>query len=408
MKYKITIILLLISALLAGNSIFSFNGMPQEYYGNDVYGIGMGETGSADLFRINPNFHNPSLAVTTNNVLFSTATSLGYVWYKDQADNEFRDDGIHMPYFTFAVPMKSSRFAFSFNSIASGNIENFVECDPVVSFGDTLQYSQTTKLSTSLYKADMIYAYKNQYVNIGAAMNYYFGHRIKFWELDFEDDDLEDPQYELEKLYKNPGFSLGLSKKIGKISIGATYSSHVKLEGDEIYKYDHSPYADTLDVADDFLFEVPAQVSAGLTWKLLEKYKVSVDGHYQMWDETEIYSRNTLKLGAGFAYDPLSGYGSWYVKIPLRIGGYYRELPFDVNNGKITEMAFTFGSSIPLKSPNKKIEFAVTYLKRGDVDTHGLSDDSLMFSFGITGFDIFKKRFKRIEHREIPKADDSR
>ncbi|MDP8201988.1 MAG: hypothetical protein P9M11_07590 [Candidatus Tenebribacter burtonii] len=406
MKYKIIMIFLLTTALLAGNSIFSFDGMPLEYYGNDVYGLGMGETGSADIFRINPNLHNPSIATTTNNVLFSTATSLGYMWYKDSDNNEFRDDGIYMPYFTMTIPIKKHRFSFSFNSIASGNIENTIECDPFVSFGDTLQYSEINRLSTSLYKADMVYAYKSSIVNIGVAMNYYLGHRIRYWNRDFENDDYEDAKYEIEKIYKNPGFTVGLSKKISKVSLGIVYSSYVKLEGSETYKYAHTPYADTL--SDDFHFEVPVQISGGITWKFLEKYKASFDGYYQIWQDTENYDKNTLKLGLGFAYDPLSGYGSWYEKIPLRIGGYYRELPFDVNNEKIIEKALTFGFSIPLKSPNKKIEFAVNYTTRGDVDKHGLSDESVMFSLGITGFDIFKKRYKRIEHREIPKADKDR
>jgi len=401
------LVFLLIAVLLAGNSIFSFDGMPLEYYGNDVYGVGMGGTGSADLFHINPNFHNPSLATTTNNVLFSTATSLGYMWYQDSNNNEFRDDGIYMPYFTMAIPIKNHRFAFSFNSIASGNIENAKELE-FESFSDTLQYSEINRLSTSLYKADMVYAYKSSVVDVGVAMNYYLGHRIRYWKIDFEDDDYNDAKYEIEKIYKNPGFTVGLSKKIGKVSLGAAYSSRVKLEGSITYKYGHTPYADTLSLEDDFLFEVPAQVSGGITWKFMEKYKASLDGYYQMWQDTKDYSKNTLKLGLGFAYDPLSGYGSWFEKIPLRFGGYYRELPFDVNSEKIIEKAVTFGSSIPLKSPNKKIEFAVTYTTRGDVDKHGLSDESLMFSFGITGFDIFKKRYKRIEHREIPKADENR
>ncbi|MEA2096087.1 MAG: hypothetical protein U9P73_05270 [Candidatus Cloacimonadota bacterium] len=407
MKYKLILIFMLITVLLTGNSIFSFDGMPLEYYGNDVYGVGMGETGSADLFRINPNFHNPSLAATTNNVLFSTAVSLGYMWYKDSDNNEFRDDGIYMPYFTMAIPIKNHRFAFSFNSIASGNIENAKELE-FESFSDTLQYSEVNRLSTSLYKADMVYAYKSSIVNIGVAMNYYLGHRIRYWEIGFEDNDYTDAKYEIEKIYKNPGFTVGLSKKIGKVSLGAAYSSHVKMEGDVTYKYGHTPYADTLSLEDDFLFEVPAQVSGGITWKFMEKYKASLDGYYQIWQDTEDYNNNTLKLGLGVAYDPLSGYGSWFENIPLRFGGYYRELPFNVNNEKIIEKAVTFGSSIPLKSPNKKIEFAVSYITRGDVDKHGLSDESLMFSFGITGFDIFKKRYKRIEHREIPKADEDR
>ncbi len=408
MKYKLVLMLLLMTALLTGNSIFSFAGMPLEYYGNDIYGVGMGETGSADLFRINPNFHNPSLAITTNNVLFSTAASMGYMWYKDSADNKFRDDGIYMPYFTMAIPIKNHRFAFNFNSVASGNIENATQCDPFISYGDTLQYSEINRLSTSLYKAGMVYAYKNSIVNVGVAIDYYLGHRIRYWKLDFEDINYADAKYEVEKIYKNPGFTLGLSKKIGKISLGVAYSSHIKMEGDVTYKYGHTPYADTLNLEDDFLFEVPAQISGGITWKILDKYKASFDGHYQMWQDTEDYDKNTLKLGLGLAYDPLSGYGSWFEKIPLRIGGYYRELPFDVNNEKIIEKALTFGTSIPLKSPNKKIEFAVTYTTRGDVDEHGISDESLMFSFGITGFDIFRKRYKRIEHREIPVADEDR
>ena len=407
MKYKLILMLMLITVLLTGNSIFSFDGMPLEYYGSDVYSMGMGETGSADLFRINPNFHNPSLAATTDNVLFSTSVSLGYMWYKDSENNEFRDDGIYMPYFTMAIPIKNHRFAFSFNSIASGNIENAKELE-FVSFNDTLQYSEINRLSTSLYKTGMLYAYKNPFVNVGIAMDYYLGHRIRYWKLDFEDSDYTDAKYEIEKIYKNPGFTVGLSKKIGKVSLGAAYSSHVKLEGSITYKYGHTPYADTLSLEDDFLFEVPAQVSGGITWKFMEKYKASLDGYYQMWQDTEDYNKNTLKLGLGFAYDPLSGYGSWFEKIPLRFGGYYRELPFDVNSEKIIEKAVTFGSSIPLKSPNKKIEFAVIYTTRGDVDKHGLSDESLMFSIGITGFDIFKKRYKRIEHREIPKPDKNR
>ena len=99
MRYRFLIILIIISTSLLGNSIFSFEGMPVQYYGNDVYGLGMGETGSADLFRINPNFTNPSISISTNKVLFSTAVSMGYMWYKDDQGNKFRDDGLYLPSF---------------------------------------------------------------------------------------------------------------------------------------------------------------------------------------------------------------------------------------------------------------------------------------------------------------------
>ena len=403
MKYRVLAILTILSAALLGNSIFSFEGMPVQYYGNDVYGLGMGDTGNSDLHRINSNFSNPSITVSTNKVLFSTAASLGYIWYDDDLNNSFKDDGIYLPFFQIAVPIADHRIAFSFNAMSSGDLEN--EREWATSTGDTLTYSETNRLSSSIFKGDLIYAYKNPILNFGLSVNYYLGHRIRYWKLDFDDSYTLDAKYEIDKLFKNPGFTAGMSKKIGGLSLSAAYSSAVKLEGEVELKYSHPPYADTL-MTDDYIFQIPAKVSGGFTFKFLEKYKLAAEAQYEMWGNTKQYDKNTLKIGAGFGYDPLSGYGKWFERIPLRFGGYIRELPFEKNNEKIMEQALTFGTSIILKSANKKIDLAVQYLVRGDVDTNGLSDTSLIFTIGITGFDIFQKQHKKIEDREIPKADN--
>lgn len=402
MKYKFLIIVILISITISlnGNSIFSFEGMPNQYYGNDVYGLGMGETGVADLFRVNTNYSNPSLTVTANKVIFSTAFTLGNIWYMDSEDNGFKDDGAYFPFFVLAVPISNHKFAFSFNSQLSGNIENEQS-----NSWEGFSYDEINKISATILKADIIYALKNDYVNFGLSLNYYIGHRTRYWKLDFEDIEMIDTKYEIEKSFGNPGFSVGFSKKIENISMGITYSSYAELEGDVIYKYGHSPYVDTLDLVDNGLFEIPKKIFGGITWKFLEKYKTSVDLHYEMWEETKIYDKNTLKAAIGFAYDPLSGYGNWWERIPFRFGCYYRELPFEKSNNKIIEKGVSFGSSIPLKTPNKKIDFAVKYLIRGNLGDHGVRDKSVMFHIGITGFDIFTKKYKRTEERDIPKPD---
>ena len=402
MKYKLLVSLLIISTALFSNSIFSFKGMPLQYYGNDVYGMGMGDTGAADLFRINPNFSNPSIATSTDKVLFSTAVSMGFMWYEDAEGNTFRDDGMQLPYFQIAVPVLNHRFGFSFNSIASGDLEN--ESVGLTEDG-SYTFTETNRLSSSLFKAEGIYAYKNPIVNIGIGASYYLGHRVRYWKSDFDDSSLTDTKYEIEKTFKNPGFSIGLSKKINQLSMGLTYSNHVKLKGDVEYKFDHDPWSNSIDKADDYLFEVAPSISGAFTYRFLERYKASFDMHYDIWEDTNLYDKNVFKAGLGFAYDPLSGYGKWYERIPIRLGGYIRELPFEANNTKIAEQVVTFGTSIPLKSANKKIELAVQYLNRGNIDDNNLSDRSLIFTFGITGFDIFKKRPKKIEHREIPEAD---
>ena len=173
MKYKFLIILLIMVVSLSGNSIFSFEGMPVKYYGNDVYGLGMGETGSTDIFRTNPNFSNPSLMASANKVLFSTAISLGHIWYEDNLGNEFRDDALEFPYFSLAVPIKNHRFGFSYNSIASGNLEVETEEIYASAFGDTLEYSSLNSIISNLYSASFIYAFKNRYLNVGISADYY-------------------------------------------------------------------------------------------------------------------------------------------------------------------------------------------------------------------------------------------
>ncbi|MBC8385892.1 MAG: hypothetical protein H8E57_10295 [Candidatus Cloacimonetes bacterium] len=400
MKFWNLFLLFVLCGSIFGNSVFSFDGIPIQNYGSDVYGKGMGESGISDLYRINTNYFNPSIAAMVNKVIFSTAVSLGNFWYSDISGKGYRDDGLDFPYFSITVPAANHKFAFNFNSFASGNLENELQN----SWND-YEYSEVNRINSNIFKADLIYAHKNKFLNLGLALNYYFGHKTRFWELDFSDSEMTDTKYESEQEFKNPGFAIGACKKIKNIAFGFSYSSYTKLDGNNYFKYIHSPFQDTLTTGNDYLYEIPERMSGGVTVKLTEKFKTSFDLYYDFYKKTEKYEQNTFKAAFGFAYEPLSGYGKWYEKIPLRLGGYYRELPFLKNDEKVIEKAFTSGFSIPLKSPSKKIDVAVKYLVRGDTNLNRLRDKSIVFSIGITGFDIFSKRPKKIKDREIPEAD---
>ncbi len=404
MKYKFLAIFLLISMVLSANSIFSYYGMANQYLGNDLYSAGMSDAGKNDLFRINTSYSNPSILTSSNKVIFSTATSFGKQNYYDDNGSSFKDDGFYLPYFTAAFPVLNHRFGLQYSLLYSGNLDTYGT--GVFTSEDEEEFSYDTKNSiiSNVFKVDLSYALKNRFVNIGIAGNYYLGHRIQYWEYDFENSTLLDSEYEKEELFKNPGYTLGLSKRLKSISFGLSYSSKVKLEGDVDYKYGFSNEPETVEEA-VYLFEVPAKISAGFTWKFVETFKLHSTFDYQMWSDTDSYDKDTATFALGLSYDPLSGYGKWYESIPLRAGFSFRELPFEINNEPITELKGSFGFSAPLKSANKRIDFGVTYLTRGDKELHGISEDSLMFSIGVTGFDIFSKKAKKIAPRDIPKAD---
>lgn len=397
-KVLIMLLSLLVFQVILGNSIFSFEGMPSAHFGNDTYGLGMGSTGFGDLFRIGTNYQNPAMLATANKVIFSTAVRMGYLWYLENEGAGYRDEELHFPYFTFAFPVYKHRFGILYQPYLSGLLRNEKMREGEYS------YKEVNRISETVNKISLSYAYRFEAINIGFAMNYFLGHQIRYWEMDFSDSAINNAKYEKENSFKNIGFSAGISKKKETFSWSIAVQSGSILKGNSIYRFNFTPGADTLQT-NKKLFEVPEILSFGYTQRLPKHFKLSAEMHYEFWKRTDFYEKNSYKIGLGTSYDPVSGYGKWYERIPLRIGGYYRLLPFTKNNSKIEEKAFTWGFSIPFVAPEKQLDFACEYILRGDADIHGVRDKILYFSIGINGFDIFSRRPKKTAPREIPEAE---
>jgi len=388
----------LLPALAICNSSFSFDGYPLQTYSYDAYASGLGLAGYGDLFRINTSSGNPSLTTTSNNVAFASAVSFGYAWYSDADGRSYRDDALVFPYFSAIVPIRRSRFAINLSSIASGNYEAVHSENS----GD-IGYTETSKVQANIYAAELAYAYKHPFVNVGLAASYYVGGRIRYSKLDFDDSSYMDSRYEATYKYENLGFTVGLSRKFEQFSLGAAYRAKTELKGDA----DLQTIFSEEDIGDAD-FTIPAMISGGGAWKMNDRFRACVDVNYELWADTDDYEdpSNTYKVSAGIAYDPLWGYGEWYERIPVRVGGYYRTLPFQKNGASIDEKSASFGFSVPLLTPDKKLQFGVQFTMRGDKEKNLVQDKTVMFTFGALGFDIFKKRKKLIEHRDIPKADE--
>jgi hypothetical protein len=133
----LTAVLAVVGLLGAGNSIFAYDGIPVRYYGNDVYGLSMGDTGSADVFRYNSGFANPALHNSSNRTLLATGLLFGFTRYQseDNAGNRrsFVDNSLDLPYFSLSIPVKKHRLGFQFNSYASGLVNNEAASPAVVS-----------------------------------------------------------------------------------------------------------------------------------------------------------------------------------------------------------------------------------------------------------------------------------
>jgi len=395
--------------LMGGNSIFSFRGTPWQYYGNDIYGMTMGDVGMSDLYRKNMGFGNPAIVGNASKALFSTGMMFGWTGYKseDVSGESFRDNSMDFPFFSIALPLNKHRLGFQFNSFASGVVENKREFDSVIYWGtvpmDTLTIKETQSIDRYIYRADLIYAYRFDKFSIGAAFNYYLGHDIRRFYQD-SGNGIFNTFEKTDQSYKNPGATLGMAADLDKVSLGAYFSPETTLEGDLIRSSIHET-----EELGTYKYSTPATAGAGVTWKLTEELKVSSDFVYNFWSNaphTE-YVNDSWKFGMGIAMEPDTDSRKTFAgQMPKRIGFFHKVLPFESNGNPVSETAVSAGVTIPVKHNENRLDFGMQYLWRGNVEDHNLQDRSLMFMFGISGFDILSKPFTRTAPREIPQVEE--
>jgi len=384
--------------LWGGNSIFSYDGFPIQYYGVDIYSMGMGDAGSSDVYRNNTGYANPAQTNRSNKTLFGTGIILGYTGYQSDYQGQsrkFRDNSLDFPYFSVSVPVKQHRLGFQFNSSATGLVKN-----QIILADSTLERHEVDRY---LYRADLIYSYTHRDLSLGISGNYYFGHDNRNFE-QFAPDTTVPTTEKLNRNFKNPTVTLGAIQSLGNHAFGVHSTLPVTLEGESKRTSFHSS-----EDAIDYEYELPLMLTLSYTGKINEQVKVATDISMQQYSEVSSDYRDSRKLAIGIAYEPEDERQKyWWAKIPVRAGVSYRELPFKSGGEYVDESTLSAGITLPLKSEINRLDLAVQYQSRGSLSSNGLQDRAFMMMIGFTGFDIISKAIDRTAPREIPKAEELR
>ncbi len=402
---KTTCILLLLLAaipLAAGNSGFSYAGYPVNYFGKDIYSLGMGDTGASDVFRNNTGYGNPAQHNINNRSLFSTGILMGYNSYKSQdpqgQEYSYIDNSLDLPYFSLSVPLQNHRVGFQLNSYASGVVANQRESETP----DGTEFTEKREMDRYIYRADLIYSLHLGRHSLGISGNYYFGHETQMLSQD-AGYGLFSTREELKRSFKNPSFSLGYLMRLEKLAWGVHYGMGLTLDGEEVRTSIH----ETEDPV-DYEYKLPHQFSASVTALPAPEFKVATDFHYSLDSQIDPDSlRDSWKLGLGVAYEPDSEKRqNAFFRLPLRAGISYRMLPFSVEDAAVDELAFSLGLTLPLKGDVNRIDLGFQIVNRGSLEQNKLVDNSFLLMCGFTGFDIFSKAPDRRAPRDIPVKED--
>ncbi len=405
--FLLPLLLLACFPLLAGNSVFAFDGNPIRYYGNDIYSLGMGDTGASDVFRINSGYGNPALHNLNNRSLFSTGLIPGYNYYSSKdstgTKSNYLDNSLDFPFFSLSIPLKQHRMGFQFSSHSSGMVANQREF-LVIEEQDTMKVTEKNSMDRYIYRADLIYSFAWGHNSVGVSGNYYFGHEIRNFKQDagFAAFNTEE---EIVRDYKNPGFTVGYIRHQERFAVGAYYSLGVNMKGEEIRSSIHETEEDSLFV---YEYKIPPVYSASVTVLPFPEFKLAADFHYEPWKHIDPATyTDSWKASLGLAFEPAAKEDrKGIMSLPLRTGVSWRHLPFQVNDNGIDELSLSLGVSLPLKGEVNRIDVGFQYSRRGNLDQNGLLDNSYLLMFGFTGFDILSAAPDRSAPREIPEKAD--
>ena len=403
MKRFLILTMIMAACTLAwgGNSIFSYDGMPVRYYGNDVYGLSMGDTGLADSFRYNSGFGNPALHNSSNRSLFATGMIFGFTNYASEnsagAKQTYLDNSLDLPYLSISIPVKRHRLGLQINSHSSGLVNNQVS----YTTEDELKITETHKMDRYLYRGDLIYSMRTGHFSMGASANYYFGHDIRYFKQDAGFTPYNTTE-ELSRSYKGPSFTLGAMAYYDVINAGMYFSPQISLKGSSNRMSLHTNEPD-----EDYEYQIPWELGLGASILPKAEHKLNIDMHYEAWNQIDAQMNDGIKVGMGWAYEPLAqSKDSYLKKLPLRAGISWRSLPFKVKQEAVEEYALSFGISFPLKRDVNRLDLGFQALQRGSLEANQMSDRSFMFMIGFAGFDVIGKASDRTIPREIPVKEE--
>lgn len=398
----LALLTLVCGPLIAGNSIFSYDGFPIQFYGKDIYSLGMGDAGASDIFRLNTGYANPALHNLSNRTLFATGLIFGYTAYSSLnavgKKYKFTDDSLDLPYFSLSVPLKRHRIGFQFNSYASGLVSN----ERTFISDDGMEITEKQAMDKYLYRADLIYSQNFGRYHFGISGNYFFGHDIRNFE-QVGEFGVFNTREELARTFKNPTFTLGALKHFDRLSIGAHFTMPQTLKGGEIRTSIHEQEDEI-----DYEYKLPAHISASVTALPMENFKLAADIHYEPWSDIDAATyEDSWKVSLGAAYEPsVESMDKAMIKFPVRAGVSYRKLPFKADADAVDETGISFGVTLPLKRDANRIDVGFQYLRRGNLSANRLRDNSFMLMLGFTGFDLITKAADRTAPREIPVKEE--
>ncbi len=393
-------------------SVLNRYGIGNLEYSYSARKAGMGDLGTAVEDKDYISVSNPASWNLINSSRFEFGTIFNGLYVKDNSDSRFYSKG-YFSGFVFGVPLYSAwGITAAAGIIPYSTIGYEAKTEVAAStVGTTVvpAYTVTSKGDGGVSKIffGSSYRYK-EVISLGATLDYYFGNRTYKSQIDFNGSGTNS---QFSRSYKGQGVggtfgfisgdvsrSLLQFPNVSGLKFGAAFSFISSLNTDSVLITNSNLFADTNSYGSGKI-EMPLRLSAGISFKLYDKYLMSLDYLYQDWSGYTVNSASDPNLAAvskfslGSEYRVAADGGAWDRMI-YRCGVSYGSSPYKINGSQINELGLSAGLSVAVARDNY-LDLGIQYLRRGSVTDNFIQENLIKVTVGVSLGELWVQREER-------------
>ena len=389
-------LILTISSIAMGGSIFASRGLGMPYTAPNARSLGMGGVQLSNYDTQNISSMNPA----TMSAVEMTSLSIQYIHdvttSQDNISKVTTDYG-NLQGFDFIVPFgKEISMGLSLRPLTRTDYYLNFEVEQ----SSNVSYIKTIKSSGGLNAASMSASWGlHPMLKLGITTHYYFGKFSEDWTVTYDNSGFTSTKDEFMTRSSGLGYTLGaIVLPLPHLSVGVTLTPQSTLDTETDLS---STFNDSL-LSKDGSFTYPTSWGLGVSYNITDLGMIGFDIKSQSWGNLEINKikkddvKNTLGYCLGFEMRRSDNpYASYIRRMAYRAGLFYTPLPMLDNQGdSIVESGFSVGLGLPLMMNKAYIDFSFAMGKRGSISKNDLEENIYRFSLNISGTEKwFQRRY---------------
>jgi long-subunit fatty acid transport protein len=256
-------------------------------------------------------------------------------------------------------------------------------------------YTHRYTKTGGIYSIPLIAAFDvTRFASVGLRVSFERGTVEERWDILFDDPEFAPGVGLRKEDLSGTGYGGGIViRPRDGLSIGGAFDSAIDYDADVYERYTQT----TIDTSYSASISLPARVSAGIAWRMAERFGIYASAMWSDFEKLEGLSFPDTSLSREQSYSigleylrgiPLAG-----ARLPVRVGFNYQRLPFEYPGAQaVTRYLVSLGTGVGIKGGKGKLEFALQLGKAGSLGANGLEDRLIRVYLGVAGGEIWRRK----------------